>query len=120
VGGGLIVRAGAKADDAVDAISKVNNMTEFFKDTPLGMEIVKLTNETNFKFQGTRIYTMIKKSSNKYLKKGDYFYLDNFHKDHLEIYNSDGKVKAVLNLDGSYNKLKTEKVLKENREIKVN
>lgn len=42
----------------------------------------------------------------------------NLHKDHLEIIDSKGKVKAVLNLDGSLNVTKTEKVLKEGRRVK--
>lgn len=42
------------------------------------------------------------------IKKGDQFYLDGQHKNHLEVFDSKGKFKAVLNLDGTINKVKTE------------
>lgn len=42
------------------------------------------------------------------MKKGDHFYLDNLHKDHLEVFDSTGNFKHVLNLDGSLNNQKTD------------
>lgn len=39
-------------------------------------------------------------------RKGDYFYLDNFHKDHYETFSSLDKSKGVFNLDGTYNERK--------------
>lgn len=46
-----------------------------------------------------------------YIKKGDQFYLDAQHKDHLEVFDKRGNFKAVLNLDGSINKYKTDVVI---------
>jgi len=40
------------------------------------------------------------------LKKGDKLYLDGLHKDHFEVFNKRGKVKDVLNLDGTSNSKK--------------
>jgi len=37
------------------------------------------------------------------LKKGDRFYLDAMHKNHIEVFNRNGKIKTVLNLDGTEN-----------------
>lgn len=42
------------------------------------------------------------------IKKGDQFYLDGQHKDHLELFDKRGNFKAVLNLDGTINQAKTE------------
>ena len=41
------------------------------------------------------------------LKKGDQIYLDGKHKNHFEVYDKNGKAKAVLNVDGSINEKKT-------------
>lgn len=51
------------------------------------------------------------------LVKGDKFYLDGMHKNHLEAFDSKGRFKAVLNLDGSYNADKTSKALSEERRL---
>ncbi|MBR8661825.1 hypothetical protein KDN35_19610 [Brevibacillus sp. NL20B1] len=61
---------------------------------------------------------MDKKVQNPYLKKGDGFYLDSLHYDHIEVVDSRGKVKAVLNLDGTLNVSKTEQALKQGRTVK--
>lgn len=45
-------------------------------------------------------------------------YLDNLHKDHLEVFDKFDNVKFVLNLDGSINVDKTNKVLAEGRKLK--
>nr|WP_264080203.1 RHS repeat-associated core domain-containing protein [Treponema pedis] len=66
---------------------------------------------TGQKFQGAEIYVFDKKTTFKGIRynKGDYFYLDNFHKDHYEVFDSKNKSKAVINLDGSLNEKKTKK-----------
>lgn len=43
------------------------------------------------------------------MKKGDLLYLDGFHKDRLEVFDSNGKFRKVLNLDGTINIDKTAK-----------
>lgn len=42
------------------------------------------------------------------ISKGDYFYLDGLHKDHLEVFDSRGKFRAVVNMDGTVNQSKTD------------
>lgn len=70
------------------------------------------------KYRDKQYIRIDKKTDNPYLKKGYGFYLDALHKDHLEVIDKQGKVIAVLNLDGSLNKKKTERVLKEGRRVK--
>jgi filamentous hemagglutinin len=41
------------------------------------------------------------------ISKGDYFYLDGMHKDHLEVFDSREKFKSVVNMDGTLNNSKT-------------
>lgn len=43
-------------------------------------------------------------------KPGDYFYLDNLHKDHYETFSKLNESKGVFNTDGSLNANKTNKV----------
>lgn len=105
------------AGKAGSGAKSIANMAEFFSDG-FGKSIKNNVTKTKNQFQGQSIYKVTKKTDNSYLKKGDGLYLYNLHKDHLEIIDSKGKVKAVLNLDGSLNVTKTEKVLKEGRRVK--
>lgn len=85
----------------------VGNMGEFFKQSGFGYQVKSGTQKTSQIYQGQSIY----KASNNIgttIKKGDQFYLDGQHKNHLEVFDSKGKFKAVLNLDGSINQSKTE------------
>lgn len=50
------------------------------------------------------------------LKKGDYFYLDPSEKNHIEVFDRNGKFKTVLNLDGTNNAGKS--TLAKRRDIK--
>lgn len=93
-------------------------MNEFFEES-FGNSIKGSLSKTNSKFQGQSIYEVSKKIDNQYLKKGDKIYLDNLHKDHLEVFDKRGNAKAVLNLDGTLNYDKTEKVLSEGRKLKI-
>ncbi len=67
--------------------------------------------------QSQSVYRIVEKGTNKNLKKGYYYYLDNLHKDHIEVYDSYGECKHVLNLDGSKNVEKSR--LAKGRTIKV-
>ena len=69
---------------------------------------------TGKKFQGAEIYKFKSKVkvAETNLKKGDYFYLDNLHKDHYESFSSLDKSKGVFNLDGSFNERKSQKAAK--------
>ncbi|WPC42742.1 hypothetical protein [Clostridium sp. JS66] len=97
---------------------KVNNMNEFFEGS-FGSSVKGSLTKTNSRFQEQSIYEVSKKVDNQYLKKGDKIYLDNLHKDHLEVFDKKGNAKAVLNLDGTLNYEKTEKVLDEGRKLKI-
>lgn len=49
----------------------------------------------------------VKKDMPQYnLREGDQLYLDNFHKDHLEIFDKKDKFRTVLNLNGTENEIK--------------
>ena len=45
-------------------------------------------------------------------QKGDYYYLDNLHKDHIETFSKNDVSKGVFNLYGTYNDRKSEKAKK--------
>lgn len=65
-------------------------------------------------FQGAEIYKITSKVKigDVTFKKGDYFYLDNLHKDHYETFSSLDKSKGVFNIDGTYNERKSLKAAK--------
>ncbi|MFC0404008.1 hypothetical protein ACFFHS_03165, partial [Enterococcus ureilyticus] len=78
----------------------VANMKEFFE-TDFGSEIKGNITKTNKKYQGQSVYKVDKKIGN--LKKNDQIYLDGLHKDHLEVFDSNGNLRTILNLDGTVN-----------------
>ena len=65
-------------------------------------------------FQGAQIFKFTEKTTigGTTFKKGDYFYLDNLHKDHYEAFNKCGSSKGVFNMDSFLNPSKTEKAKK--------
>ncbi|WP_231502197.1 RHS repeat-associated core domain-containing protein, partial [Paracidovorax avenae] len=64
---------------------------------------------TGKKFQGAEIYKFTDKVKvgETTFKRGDYFYLDNLHKDHYETFSKNDSSKGVFNLDGSKNERKS-------------
>ena len=52
------------------------------------------------------------------LKKGDHFYLDKLHGDHVEVFNKRGKIKEVLDFGGNRLENKLDEARKEVRNIK--
>ena len=89
---------------------KVNNIGEFFKNE-FGLSIKNSVTKTKNQYDGQSIYEVTKKIDSAYLKKGDRFYLDNLHKDHIEVFDKKGNFRVVLNLDGSINEAKTKKAI---------
>ncbi|MDT1942688.1 MULTISPECIES: hypothetical protein [Carnobacterium] len=87
-------------------VQPVGNMSEFFK-SKFGKKLKDCSNKTNRTVDGQSVYTVTGKTDIPRLNKGDQFYLDGLHKDHLEVFNKQGKFKYVLNLDGSINEMKT-------------
>ncbi|WP_246169922.1 hypothetical protein [Yersinia canariae] len=95
----------------------VGNMAEFFKKTGFGSEIKDISKKTSKLYQGQSVY-LANKPVGDYIQKGDQFYLDAKHKDHIEVFDSTGtKVRAVLNLDGSFNDAKTKAAKAEGRRL---
>ncbi len=69
---------------------------------------------TGKKFQGAEIYRFIEKVKvdGTTFKRGDYYYLDNLHKDHYETFSKNDTSKGVFNLDGTKNESKSKKAAK--------
>ncbi|MEX0940513.1 MAG: hypothetical protein WDZ41_04080 [Candidatus Babeliales bacterium] len=91
-----------KAKDKIKGtaqILKIRNMYEFFE-TDFG----KLLKGKVEKIKGTQMYRIIEKINHPDLKKGDIFYLDKLHLDHIEVFDHKNRAKTVLNLNGTPNK----------------
>ncbi|WP_081073778.1 hemagglutinin repeat-containing protein [Burkholderia territorii] len=85
----------------------VGNMKQFLNSPGFGSDLGEATQKTNFQFQGQSVYKVTSDVGDS-LKKGDLVYLDGLHKDHLEVFDSKGNFKSVVNLDGSVNQSKTD------------
>ncbi|MBR0573021.1 MULTISPECIES: hypothetical protein [Pasteurellaceae] len=96
------------------AVISVDNMSQFFKHTDFGKLVGSISKQTAKMYQGQSVYEA-KKKIGEFIKKGDQFYLDNKHKDHLEVFDKRGNFKHVLNLNGTRNFKKTEIARKEKR-----
>ncbi|WP_064799202.1 VENN motif pre-toxin domain-containing protein [Serratia plymuthica] len=116
---GLGAAVGGKALAALGVIGKagkqpyepnqgsVGNMSEFLKQPGFGSQIKNTTQKSSQQYQGQSVYKATG-DIGEYIKKGDQFYLDGQHKNHLEVFDKRGDFRAVLNLDGSINQAKTE------------
>ncbi len=117
--GGLvagIILPGKKVPHIPNA-GAVGNMSEFLKQPGFGSEIKEISKKTSKQYQGQSVY-QANKPVGDYIQKGDQFYLDAKHKDHIEVFDSTGtKVRAVLNLDGSFNDAKTKAAKAEGRRL---
>nr|WP_254842512.1 hypothetical protein [Serratia marcescens] len=111
-----IILPGKKVPHTPNA-GAVGNMSEFLKQPGFGSEIKELSKKTSKQYQGQSVY-QANKPVGDYTQKGDQFYLDAKHKDHIEVFDSTGtKVRAVLNLDGSFNDAKTKAAKAEGRRL---
>lgn len=94
-------------------ISKVNNINEVLSNKHFkNLKCIK----TNKTCKGQKVYSVTKKF-NQHLSKRDQFYLDSLHYDHLEVFNSRGEPKLVLNFNMTVNQKKTTSLLKSSRRI---
>ncbi|WP_275669478.1 hemagglutinin repeat-containing protein [Pectobacterium versatile] len=84
----------------------VGNMNELLRQPGFGSEIKNSAQKSSQQYQGQSVYKATG-DVGEYIKKGDQFYLDGQHKDHLEVFDKRGNFRAVLNLDGSLNEAKT-------------
>ncbi|XBS71691.1 S-type pyocin domain-containing protein [Acerihabitans sp. KWT182] len=94
----------------------VSNMGELFAQPGFGSALKENSQKTGRLYQGQNIYKATD-DIDSYIKHGDEFYLDGEHKNHLELFDKNGKCKLVLNLDGTRNNAKTDKALKEKRRL---
>ncbi|MGN7983744.1 hemagglutinin repeat-containing protein [Burkholderia sp. 22313] len=80
----------------------VGNMKQFFNTDGFGSGLSDASQKTNYRYQGQNVYKATADVGSG-ISKGDLFYLDGLHKDHLEVFDSSGNFKNVVNLDGSVN-----------------
>ncbi|WP_019450843.1 hemagglutinin repeat-containing protein [Cupriavidus sp. BIS7] len=85
----------------------VGNMNEFLNSDGFGTQLNDSLRKTPQQFQGQSIYKATD-DIGSYIKEGDQIYLDGLHKNHLEVFDKRGHVRAVLNLDGTLNRDKTD------------
>ncbi|HGM6935724.1 TPA: hemagglutinin repeat-containing protein [Serratia marcescens] len=116
--GGLIagiILPGKKVPYVPNAGS-VGNMGEFFKQAGFGVLAKDSSQKTSKIYQGQTVYKASSNISDE-IRKGDQFYLDASHKNHLEVFDSKGNFRVVLNLDGSVNVDKTKSAATEGRKL---
>uniref|UniRef100_UPI001F20AA72 VENN motif pre-toxin domain-containing protein n=1 Tax=Yersinia thracica TaxID=2890319 RepID=UPI001F20AA72 len=94
----------------------VGNMNEFLKQSGFGNQMQDNSRKTNQMYQGQSVY-QAKGDVGTYISKGDKYYLDGLHKNHIEVFDSNRNIKAVLNLDGTINQDKTNKAVVEGRKL---
>lgn len=88
----------------------VENMKTFFQGS-FGSILKKSSSGTSQIYKKQRVFEISNKMKEyKYLRKGDKFYLDSLHKNHIEVFDKNGKARLVLNLDGTINIEKTAQV----------
>ncbi|MDF7677082.1 hypothetical protein PT286_10110, partial [Neisseriaceae bacterium ESL0693] len=86
----------------------IANMGDYFKQPGFGSELGQNSRKTSKQYQGQTIYVASNKNMKDYgINKGDQFYLDGSHKNHIEVFDQNGDFKGVLNLDGTPNKAKS-------------
>jgi len=96
-------RSGSDTTPHRDNVIRVANMHDFFKTTEFGQELKQVVRKTSKRYHGQTVYEVIKNHPKYGLRKGDKFYLDQLHKDHLEIFRKNGSFKSVINLNGRKN-----------------
>ncbi|MCA6221229.1 hypothetical protein KZ793_11915 [Photorhabdus sp. UCH-936] len=74
------------------------------------------SNKTSQIYQGQSVY-QVKDDIGGMITKGDKYYLDGSHMNHLEVFDRNGKFKVVVNLDGSFNEAKTKSAKAEGRRL---
>ena len=94
----------------------VGNMGEFFKQPGFGSQMKDKAQKTSQMYDGQSI-DQAKGSIGEYIVKGDKYYLDGLHKNHIEVFDKNRNIKAVLNLDGSFNRVKTDKAIADGRKL---
>jgi hypothetical protein len=105
---------------ACQETAPVANMYEFFEQREFGKLLKNHCRKTKMRFQGQSVYEVVGDIENCSIKSGEFFYLDNLHKNHLEVFEGCGKIKkqsTIINLDGSIHSKKAAKNNTKNRRI---
>ncbi len=99
-----------------DENNKAENMYEVFKNHPVGKELKKYSTKTKFYVKGQTVWKANNDIAQLGIKKGDLYYLDSLHKDHIEVFSSKGRMplRTVLNLDGTVNTGKIDQAIMRN------
>ncbi|OUI97735.1 hypothetical protein HK14_02005 [Acetobacter cibinongensis] len=104
VGRGVAEEVKVARSVGADISSKpVHNIQEFFN-TLTGDTFKNASTRTSKVYQGQRVYKadkdIILQDGSK-IRKGDQFYLDGLHKDHLEVFDSKGAARIKVDLAGN-------------------
>ena len=93
-----------------------SSMGAFLESPGFGSALGEASQKMSKIANGVSVYKANEKVGD-YIKKGDQFYIDKQHMNHIEVYSSTNKATYVLNLDGSLNVAKTEVARKQGRTI---
>jgi len=94
------------------------NMHEVFKKALIGPTLKAASKATNIICKGAKVFELVEDLPQFGLKKGDCFYLDTLHRDHIEVFKSCRKIiRTVLNMNGTQNLEKLAQALKRPRWI---
>ncbi|WCM22948.1 hypothetical protein NDK50_33775 [Paraburkholderia bryophila] len=69
----------------------VGNMKAFLTSPGFGSEVQDSSQKTNYQYQGKSIYKATSDIGEN-IGKGDLFYLDGLHKDHIEVFDGGGNL----------------------------
>jgi hypothetical protein len=111
------IKALALAGKVSRATKTFHNTKEFLKSTNIGKKIFASAEPASRSYKCAKIYRITGKPGVSYLKKGDYIYLDTFHKNHLEVFDKRGNFKGELYPDGTFRS--AEELGKTNRRLKI-
>lgn len=81
-------------------------MGTFLKSLGLGLQLGEVSQTTGTIIKGASVYKTTA-DVNQHIRKRDKFCVDKQHMNHIEVFDSSEKARAVLNLDGSLNTAKT-------------
>ncbi len=113
---------GARGGGSERETDRVHNIEELMRRPGFGETLKKNSTKTGKQYKGANVYKANKnikdESGVTILNKGDHFYLDSLHHDHLEVFSKKGDLENVLNLDGSVNGDKFQKAFQDNRKLR--
>jgi hypothetical protein len=105
-------KLGKVADVAEEGITAIRKGSDI-AGSAFGKAINGASRKTKLQYQGQSIHEVTKntKLDGFKLRKGDHYYVDGLHKDHIEVFDSRGKARGVLNLNGTFNADKSSKAM---------